>query len=130
MTSMPGFVPSVLYVTTASIAYPTFATGTSAVPLDTESLSLLVLLPVPEEQSSTGHHLKSILLIQLRTSESGALAITYLDTEEYGWGKTEGEAIADLMTSLVEYMESLEARQDQLGDPAAADLKKLHALFT
>jgi hypothetical protein len=99
-----------------------------AISLAAESLSLGVL--IEGWQSSGGHRLKSLLLVTLRTSESGVLAITYLDTEEYGWGKTEDEAITDLMTSLVEYMESLEGRRDQLGDPAVVDLERLHALFT
>ena len=128
MTTMDGFNPSLPTITNMTINYPIFHINNTAIRLATESLSLGVL--IEGWQSNGGHRLKSLLLVQLRASESGVLAITYLDTEEYGWGNTEGEAIADLMTSLVEYMESLEARQDQLGDPAAADLDKLHALFT
>ena len=76
-----------------------------SIALPSESLGLAVL-PLGW-QASGGHTLKSPLLVQLRTSQSGVLAITYLDAEEYGWGKTENDAITDLMTSLVEYMESL-----------------------
>jgi len=128
MTTMYGFNPSFPPVTNTSIAYPIFQIENTAIRLGTESLSLGVLNQ--GWQSNGGHRLKSLLLVTLRTSESGVLAITYLDTQEYGWGKTEDEAITDLMTSLVEYMESLEVRRDRLGDPALTDLNKLRMLFT
>jgi hypothetical protein len=128
MTPIHDFVPHFSSVTNVPISYPISHMNMGAISLAAESLSLIVLLT--GWQASSSHHLKSVLLVKLRTSESGVLAITYLDTEEYGWGKTENEAIIDLITSLVEYMESLEARQDQLGDSAVTDLEKLHALLT
>lgn len=127
MTPIHDFVPSFSSVADVSITYPTFHMDTGAISLGAESLSLVVLCA--GWQASSTHHLKSVLLVQLRTSESGVLAITYLDTEEYGWGHTEEEAILDLVTSLVEYMESLEAREDQLAEPTVGDLERLRQLF-
>lgn len=91
-----------------------------------EALTLVVLL---EGWEYGGRYLGSVLLAQLRTSRDGVLASTYLEAEEYGWGHTEEEAIADLMTSLVEYMESLEAREDQLAESTVGDLERLRQLF-
>lgn len=91
-----------------------------------ESLTLVALL---EGWEYGRHRLGSILLVQLRTSRDGVLATTYLEAEEYGWGRTEEEAILDLMTSLGEYLESLEAREGQLAEPTFVDLERLHQLF-
>lgn len=95
--------------------------------LETEALSLAILPGgwEPEE----GFRLNSILLVQLKTNRSGILATTFLEAEEYGWGDTESGAILDLISSLVEYMASLEARRDHLANPGLADLKKLRQLF-
>ena len=77
-----------------------------------------------------GYRLASTLPVQLKISASGILATTHLETtEEYGWGSMTGEAIMDLLSSLVEYMESLEDRKDRLGEPALLDLDKLHQLL-
>lgn len=92
-----------------------------------ETLSLVVL---PKGWGlEKGRSLTGMLLAQLRTSRNGVLATTYLEAEEYGWGNTEGEAVMDLVTSLLEYKESLETRQNLLGDAPLADLKKLRQLF-
>ncbi|MSQ14119.1 MAG: hypothetical protein EXR47_08350 [Dehalococcoidia bacterium] len=74
-----------------------------------ESLSLWLL---PEDWSFDQiHRLKSFLLVQIRTSRNGVLATTFLEAEEYGWGETEEEAIRDLASALIEYMESLITRR-------------------
>jgi len=73
--------------------------------------------------------LREVLLAQLKVSRAGVLAITYLDTEEYGSGQTEDQAVADLISSLAEYKDSLEQREDRLSEEAMADLSKLRRLF-
>lgn len=107
--------------------FPHSSDTTEAISLEIESLSLIVLPRGWEFKA--GRRLNSILLVQVRASRNGVLAITYLEAEEYGWGMSEHEAVMDLMSSLVEYMESLESRQDRLAEPALADLRKLQQLF-
>ncbi len=92
-----------------------------------ETLSLLVF--PGGEKLTEGFKLKSPLLVELRTSVDGVLAVTYLETQEYGWGNTEQEAVQDLISSLVEYLSSLEEQEDMLGAPTTSDLVKLRALI-
>lgn len=92
-----------------------------------ESLSLLFL---PREYKlPQRRQLKSVLLVQAKTTESGVLATTYLETEEYGWGNSIDEALIDLIESLIEYLESLESREGQLAELAYRDLARLRALI-
>jgi len=112
---------------TSILGEHTYIADTRMLTWESEALSLVVL---PKDwEFATGRLLRSVLLIQLKISSSGILATTYLEAEEYGWGKTENEAITEVLTSLVEYMESLETRRDHLGEPAQADLKRLRQLF-
>ena len=61
--------------------------------------------------------------------EDEVVAVTNLSTEESGGGDTEEEAIFDLVTSLSDYRESLEAHGSRLGPSEAEDLKILHRLI-
>ena len=107
--------------------YSTYQSTNAQVVWESEALSL-IMLPVGWE-FAPGYRLVSILPVQLQISTGGVLATTYLETEEYGWGSTESEAIKDLMSSLVEYMKSLESRQERLSEKALFDLNKLHQLI-
>ena len=101
--------------------------GTSFLSLVEEAVGLVVMpsgFGIPNLPS-----LRQPLLAELRISRAGVLALTYLDAEEYGSGKTENEAVADLLSSLVGYKESLESREDRLSDSALSDLAKLRDLF-
>ncbi len=69
------------------------------------------------------------LLIEIQTSWEEVLAITYLTLQEYGAGTSFENAVQDLLTSLSEYRESLEEREERLGAPAIADLEKLRSLI-
>jgi hypothetical protein len=92
-----------------------------------ESISLVVL---PKGWlCEGGKRLKSVLLVQIKISLDGVLASTYLEAEEYGAGDNYTEAIRDLLTSLVEYLESLQSRKEKLGDSALRDLNRLEQLF-
>ena len=68
------------------------------------------------------------LMVQVKTSEDEMVALTCLSLKEYGLGSNAKEAIYDLLTSLSDYREVLEAREDRLADSALAELKALQAL--
>ena len=126
MSTVGSLILNLPQVTSPTPQLYIYAEDNISIRMDHESLTLAVLL---EGWEYSGRRLNSILLVQLRTSRDGVLATTYLEAEEYGWGNTEGEAIMDLMTSLVEYMESLEARQDQLAQSIGEELQRLRQLF-
>jgi len=68
--------------------------------------------------------LKTTLLVQLVPSSSHEwLAMTWLEgVPEYGTGEGDVEAIEDLVASIGEYRESLERREDKLGESAKREL--------
>ncbi len=74
--------------------------------------------------------LASGLLVALQQTTSQIVVATWLETvEEYGIGATPEEAIADLISSLGEYKESLGKRREQLGPSALRDLVCLQKLI-
>ena len=73
--------------------------------------------------------LVSDLPIEIQIWEDEVVAVTNLSTEEAGGGDTEEEAIFDLVTSLSDYRESLEAHEGRLGPSEAEDLKILRVLI-
>ena len=74
--------------------------------------------------------LNDSLLVEVESSDSdGFMATIWLMSIEYGTGASEHAAIADLFSSLGEYRESLETREDRLSEPALSDLQKLRKLI-
>ncbi len=69
------------------------------------------------------------LLIEAATSEKEAAAVTLLTVQEYGAGASLSDAVEDLLTSLRDYRQSLEAREGKLGPSAEEDLQALRALL-
>ena len=70
------------------------------------------------------------LAVEIQTCEQEVLAIAHqLTVEEYGAGASLEEAVRDLLTSLSEYRESLEEREEKLGTAAVADLAKLRKIL-
>lgn len=76
-----------------------------------------------------GWELARDLWVEIRTTSEETLAVTRLTVEEYGTGASVEEAVQDLLTSLSEYRESLEEREERLGVPAVADLAKLRKIL-
>jgi hypothetical protein len=68
-------------------------------------------------------------MAEISTSGREVMASTYLEIAEYGVGASLEDAVADLLTSLSDYRESLEKREDRLGPPAVHDLEKLRKLI-
>ena len=69
------------------------------------------------------------LWVEIRTTSEETLAVTRLTEEEYGAGTSLEEAVQDLLTSLSDYRECLEEREERLGATAAADLWKLREVI-
>jgi hypothetical protein len=80
---------------------------------------------------SWGHSwsLSNHLFVEIRTSRAEVLAITFLTVEEYGAGDTMEAAICDLLSSLSDYYESLEVREERLAPSALEDLQRLRHLL-
>ena len=76
-----------------------------------------------------GWRLRNPLFMEIHTSRRDVLAITYLTVQEYGLGLSFEEAVKDLMTSLSDYCQSLEAREDRLAPDAEEDLALLRDLI-
>ena len=89
------------------------------------------LLIIPSDCSWDGDwELAGDLVVEVQTYREEVLAIAHeLTVEEYGAGASLEEAVQDLLTSLSEYRESLEEREDRLGAPAVADLAKLRKIL-
>ena len=56
------------------------------------------------------------------------MAAALLTVEEHGVGASVEDAVLDLLTSLTDYYQSLEAREGGLGPPAAKDLEMLRGI--
>ncbi len=117
-------------MTTALLASgnPTYRSGSTSSPIPTASGGILLL---PKGYSWSNAKLKTSLLINTSSSPEGWEVTTHLqpDIPEYGLGNSEQEAVRDLLTSLSEYLESLEERQHKLGPPAMEDLESLRSLI-
>ncbi len=89
------------------------------------------LLVIPSDCSwDCDWELAGDLAVEIQTSEQEVLAIAHqLTVEEYGAGASLEEAVWDLLTSLSEYRESLEEREERLGAPAVADLARLRKIL-
>ena len=90
----------------------------------------LTVLAIPGGSQVGDWRLKSTVLVQLRHGRRQWVATTWLERmAEYGAGDTEADAIADLVTSLGEYRESLESREKKLGKSAKGELRHLQRLI-
>lgn len=95
----------------------------------TADASALTVLSIPKETDISGIRLRSILLVQLRRTQEGILAETWLEgIYEYGAGQDDTEAITDLVVSLDEYLRVLNRKRKQLGDSARKELDALRKL--
>lgn len=84
---------------------------------------------VPAQYSwDNGWELTGDLPVDVRTSQEEVVAAARLTVEEYGVGASVEDAVLDLLTSLTDYCQSLEAREGSLGPPAAKDLEILRGI--
>jgi len=104
--------------------------STSKTPMFKEQESVTILaLP---RGVIVGWELKSILLVRIQNRAGESLAMTWLESgiAEYGVGKSDPEAIEDLIVSLGEYRESLENKKTVLGKSASIELENLSRLIS
>ena len=87
------------------------------------------LIPAKRSWGNPSWELLDELPVEAHYSPSEALVATCLVVQEYGIGETFEGAIEDLLTSLSDYYESLEAREDRLAEAEANDLAKLRLLI-
>ena len=69
------------------------------------------------------------LHLEVNKSETKVVAVTCLDIQEYGMGDSLESAIADMLTSLSDYYQSLESREAKLAPSATKDLDTLKGLL-
>lgn len=90
----------------------------------------LTVVALPSDSKIGVWRLKSSLLLQVHRTDKEYLAETWLEGVcEYGTGCREGEAVADLVSSLGDYLQSLEKRRATLGDSASQELAVLERLI-
>jgi hypothetical protein len=95
----------------------------------TADVSSLTVLSIPKDTEISGIHLRSILLVQIRRTQEGILAETWLEgVYEYGTGQDDTQAIIDLVISLDEYLRVLNRKKKQLGASARKELDALRKL--
>ena len=100
-----------------------------AVAPESQKSTGLYLIPAKHSWDNSSWELLNELLVEIHYSTAEVLATTCLSVQEYGIGSTFEEAVADLLTSLSDYYQSLEARQDRLADAAVNDITKLRQLI-
>ena len=87
------------------------------------------LIPAKRSWGSPSWELLNELQVEVHYSQAEALATISLPVREYGVGETFEEAVEDLLTSLSDYYESLEAREERLAQAEANDLAELRRLI-
>jgi hypothetical protein len=110
-----------------SIPQTSFCKGTSQIDSHTISRGL-ALLPKGTEWKGSWH-LVDYLLVEIQAYPTEIVAVTYLTVREYGIGDTQEAAVEDLLESLGDYRQSLEAREEKLADDAREDLAVLRSLI-
>jgi hypothetical protein len=101
----------------------------SSKPPEGPSVSLELRFIPPHIPIKTGWKLASSLMIAIQIEGNHFIAkVPFLD--EYGLGVTTEEAIDDLLTSLVDYNESLLRRESRLSEPLKRDLENLKKVLT
>lgn len=110
----------------SQIKFAPIEPGKTPKPRRSETLTVLSIL---KGSDIGGWRLKSVLLVQIRRTRKQSLATSWLEgVTEYGVGKTDSEAITDLVMSVGEYRESLEKQENKLGDTAQKELSYLRRL--
>ena len=96
-----------------------------------ESAPTFTLLSILKGTTIHKYIFQSVLLVQLRQTQEGVLAETWLEgVNEYGTGQDVNEAVTDLIVSLGEYLEVLKEQQNRLSDSAKLEYDTLNKLIT
>lgn len=101
--------------------------GTNA---ELELISTIGVLTVGEGASITDEYKLKETLIAIVKLEDGNYIIVENRTDEYGIGESKEEAQQDLFNSLIDYLRSLEKREEKLGDKERHHLQVLRNILT
>lgn len=101
--------------------------GTSA---QLNLISTIGMLTVGEGARITDEYkLKEMLIAEVKLEDENYVIVDYR-TNEYGVGASMEEAQQDLLNSLVDYLHSLEKREEKLGDREQYNLQVLRDTLT
>jgi len=75
------------------------------------------------------YNLKEALIAEVKLEDENYVVVEYR-TDEYGVGESMEEAQQDLLNSLVDYLHSLERREERLGDKEYHNLQALRNIIT
>jgi len=129
LTLEPTIIPFIQWQSQGSPEMDYAVRESIQTPIVTTPQSVTVL-SIPMDTELAGWYIKSLLLTEIQHTPEGSIAKTWLEGVcEYGTSKDENEALSDLVTSLGEYRESLEDREDSLGESARKDLIYLRKLI-
>jgi len=93
-------------------------------------ISTIGMLTVKEDERITDEYkLKETLVAEVKLEEENYVVVEYR-TDEYGVGESMEEAQQDLFNSLVDYLHSLERREEKLGDREHHNLQVLRSILT
>ncbi len=115
----------VYYTDTLPEAFPTNS-GTSG---QLNLISTIGVMTVKEDEHITDEYKLRETIIAIVKLEDENYVIVENRTDEYGVGQSMEEAQQDLFNSLVEYLHSLEKREDRLGDRERQNLQALRDIL-
>ncbi len=93
-------------------------------------ISTIGVLTVKEGAHVTDEYkLKETLFAEVKLEDGNYIVVEHR-TDEYGVGESMEEAQQDLFNSLVDYLHSLEKREDRLGDREHKNLQVLRDILT
>ncbi len=118
---------SVAYETTRSPdVLETSREGKTPIPLT----STIGMLTVPADTRITDHYILQVDLTAEVRVENDKYVVVDSQVDEYGMGDSRQEAQQDLFDSLVDYLKSLERRENRLGDRERRNLQILRSMLT
>ena len=101
--------------------------GTNA---ELDLISTIGMLTVKEDARITDEYKLKETLIAIVKLEDENYVVVENRTDEYGVGESMEEAQQDLFNSLVDYLHSLEKREERLGDRERHNLQVLRNILT
>ncbi len=88
------------------------------------------MLTVPADTHITDHYILQVGLTAVVRVENDKYVVVDYQVDEYGIGDSQQEAQQDLFDSLVDYLTSLEKRENRLGDRERRNLQILRSMLT
>jgi len=92
-------------------------------------VSTIGMLTIPRERVTKRNYILQVDLVAEVRFESDKYVVVDYQVDEYGIGDSLQEAEQDLLDSLVDYLTSLEKRENRLGDRERRYLQTLRDIF-